>query len=111
MLPISGNGSFTFGTKLSDGAAYNVTIKTQPTGSTETCVASNNSGTVLGANSTTVSVICTTNANTIGSYELMASDDSTGLGYSVSVSSDGNTAVVGAFRDNFNNSGAVYVYK
>jgi hypothetical protein len=62
-LPISANGNFTFPAQVASGAAYDVTIATQPTGPpTEgipTCVASNNSGTVGAANVTNVAVTCT----------------------------------------------------
>ena len=50
------NGSFTFSTALSTGAAYAVTVSTQPTG--YTCTPSNNTGTINGANVTNVSVTC-----------------------------------------------------
>ncbi len=55
-LSISANDAFTFATKLSGGAAYNVTVKTQPAG--QTCTASNNTGTIAGANVTNVLVVC-----------------------------------------------------
>ncbi len=64
-LPVSsGASSFTFPTGLANGAAYAVTVGTQPSG--QTCSVSNGSGTVSGANVTTVSVTCTTPTYTIG---------------------------------------------
>ena len=57
-LSVSANGSFTFATKLASGAAYAVTVKTNPSG--QTCSVSNGSGTVGSANVTNVSVACTT---------------------------------------------------
>lgn len=63
-LSITGNGSFTFTTKIAGGAAYSVAVLTQPAG--QTCTASSNSGTVGSANITNVSVICSANALSIG---------------------------------------------
>ena len=57
-LSVSANGPFTFATKLASGAAYAVTVKTNPSG--QTCSVSNGSGTVGSANVTSVSVACTT---------------------------------------------------
>ena len=55
-LTVSTNGSFTFATAVADGAAYAVTVLTQP--STETCSVSSGTGTISGANITNVSVVC-----------------------------------------------------
>jgi hypothetical protein len=57
-LSVTANGSFTFATKLATGAAYAVTVKTQPTG--QTCTVSNGTGTIASANVTSVTVTCTT---------------------------------------------------
>ncbi len=65
-LNITANGIFTFATTVADGAGYNVTVKTQPTGPFQTCTASNNAGTIAGANVTNVSVVCSTNTYTVG---------------------------------------------
>jgi 6-phosphogluconolactonase (cycloisomerase 2 family) len=65
-LAVSATGSFTFATKLATGAAYSVTILTQPTGPGQTCVVSNSSGTVGSSNVTNVAVACTTNTYTVG---------------------------------------------
>ena len=43
-LSLSASGGFTFATKLPAGAAYNVTVKTSPSG--QTCTVANGSGTV-----------------------------------------------------------------
>lgn len=51
----SGSTSFTFATALQSGAAYNVTVATQPTG--ETCTVSAGTGTAT-ANVTSVSITC-----------------------------------------------------
>ena len=57
-LSTSANGAFTFSTPLAEGAAYNVTVKTNPTG--QTCTVTNPSGTMATANVTNVSVTCVT---------------------------------------------------
>ena len=57
-LSVSANGPFTFATKLASGAAYAVTVKTNPSG--QTCAVSNGSGTIGSANVTNVAVTCTT---------------------------------------------------
>lgn len=56
-LTLAANGSFTFATSLSSGAAYAVSVLTQPNG--QTCTVSNGTGTVAAANVTTVAVACT----------------------------------------------------
>jgi hypothetical protein len=55
-LSVTTNGPFTFATPLNNGAAYSVTVLTQPPG--PTCVVANGSGTAT-ANVTSVSVTCT----------------------------------------------------
>ena len=55
-LPVAANGAFTFPTGLANGAAYAVTIGTQPSG--QTCSVANGSGTISGANVTNVAVTC-----------------------------------------------------
>ncbi|MFI4885418.1 MAG: beta-propeller fold lactonase family protein, partial [Steroidobacterales bacterium] len=59
-LAVSASGPFTFATKLNSGAAYAVTVATQPSG--QTCTVANGSGTVS-ANVTTVAVSCTNSAS------------------------------------------------
>ncbi len=63
---VSANGSYTFGTALSDGSSYDVTVYTQPTTPNQTCVVSNGSGTISGGNVTNVNVSCTTDTYTVG---------------------------------------------
>ena len=63
-LSVSANGSFTFATKLASGAAYAVTVRTNPAG--QTCTVSNGSGTIGSANVTNVAVTCTTNTGPSG---------------------------------------------
>jgi N-acetylneuraminic acid mutarotase len=55
-LTVNANGAFTFSTALASGAAYAVTVGTQPAG--QVCVVSNGSGSVAAANVTNVGVAC-----------------------------------------------------
>ena len=57
-LSVSANGPFNFATKLAGGAAYNVTVKTNPSG--QTCSVANGSGTIAAADVTNVAVSCST---------------------------------------------------
>ncbi|MGO8758369.1 MAG: hypothetical protein ACLQG3_09620 [Terracidiphilus sp.] len=57
-LSVSANGSFTFTTSISSGAAYMVTILTQPSSPAQSCMVRNSSG-VAGADVTSVQVTCT----------------------------------------------------
>jgi len=63
-LKVAANGKFTFTTALATGAAYDVTVGTQPTG--ETCTVTAGSGTVGSANVTSVKVTCKPPTYTIG---------------------------------------------
>ncbi len=65
-LAVSANGAFTFATKVASASAYAVTVKTQPSSPTQSCVVTSGSGTVAAANVTNVSVTCTTATFTIG---------------------------------------------
>jgi hypothetical protein len=57
-LGISVNGGFTFASPLAGGAAYAVSVKTQPAG--QSCTLRNGSGTVASTNVSTVEVACAT---------------------------------------------------
>ena len=57
-LSLSAAGPFTFATALATGAAYSVTVKTNPTG--QTCTVASGSGTIASANITNVAISCTT---------------------------------------------------
>ena len=65
-LAVAANGSFTFSTALASGAAYAVTVKTQPSTPTQNCVVTSGSGTLGSANVTSVAVTCTTATFTVG---------------------------------------------
>jgi 6-phosphogluconolactonase (cycloisomerase 2 family) len=64
-LTVAANAtSFTFATPLAAGAAYAVTVATQPTG--QTCTVAGGSGTVASSNVTTVAVTCASGTFTVG---------------------------------------------
>ena len=85
-LTRNANGSFTFATPLANGAAYAVTVGTQPVG--QTCTVSNGTGTVASANVTNVTVNCTSNTYTIG-----GSVSGLGAGNSVVLLNNGGDAL------------------
>ncbi len=62
----AGAASFTFTHTVSSGRSFDVTVFSQPSNPTQTCVVTNGSGVVSSANITSVQVTCTTNAYTIG---------------------------------------------
>jgi hypothetical protein len=55
-LHLSGNGAFTFTSRLLNGSAYLVTVTGQPTG--QTCTVSNEAGNISGANITNITMSC-----------------------------------------------------
>lgn len=55
---IAADGSFTFATSVASGAAYSVTVKTQPSAPYQTCIVTNATGTIAAANVTNVAVAC-----------------------------------------------------
>ena len=59
-LTLTANGTFTFATALASGAAYAVTVKTNP--ASQTCAVSSGTGTIGSANVTNVAVTCTSAA-------------------------------------------------
>jgi environmental stress-induced protein Ves len=59
-LSLSANGAFTFAGPMANGAAYDVTIKTQPANPAQTCAVSSGAGRITGANVSNVAVVCTT---------------------------------------------------
>src|SRR5690242_9306812 len=63
-LSVSANGPFTFTTPLADGSPYSVTVLTQPAG--QSCSVAGGTGTIAGANVTSVSVSCAANTFTVG---------------------------------------------
>ncbi len=90
-LTVTGNGSFTFATKLASGAAYAVTVKTNPSG--QSCTVQNGSGTIGSANVTNVSVSCAAATGPPGLVAAFGFDE--GSGSSVAdASGNGNTGTV-----------------
>jgi 6-phosphogluconolactonase len=63
VVPVPKAGAFLFTNQLVSGAAYTVTVKTQPSTPAQNCAVTNGSGTVGTANVTTVAVACSTVAN------------------------------------------------
>lgn len=60
------NGSFAFATTIVTGAAYAVTVTTQPTAPTQVCTVTNGAATMGTANVTNVTVTCVTSKFTVG---------------------------------------------
>ena len=89
-LSVSSNGAFTFATPLATGAAYNVTVKTNPSG--QTCSVSGGTGTVASANVTSVAVTCTTSTTTSASDDFNRADGGLGAGWAAM--SDGGLSIV-----------------
>jgi len=58
-LALSSNGAFTFSTPLSGGAAFLVTVLTQPSNPAQSCAVANGSGSVTSSNVTSIQVACT----------------------------------------------------
>jgi len=63
-LAVSANGSFTFGTPIDSGSAYNVAVLTQPSGPAQACTVTSGTGTAT-ANVTSVVVTCAANTAVI----------------------------------------------
>lgn len=59
-LPIGNDGEFSFPTPYSSGAGYNVAVKTQPSGPSQSCTVTNGAGTIGSADVTNVAVSCAT---------------------------------------------------
>jgi hypothetical protein len=65
-INISANGSFTFSQSIADTSNFNVSVLSNPTSPSQICSASNNTGTVNGANVNSITIVCSTNSYTIG---------------------------------------------
>ncbi|HKU15761.1 MAG TPA: hypothetical protein VJQ52_15295 [Steroidobacteraceae bacterium] len=103
--PISADGPFTFG-GLVDGSGYTVTVRTQPSG--QTCLVSNPSGTIRGADAGNVEVACTSSGFTIGGNAAGVA----GTGLSLQLNGANDLAIVGSGPFAFSKalqSGAGYV--
>ncbi|MCB1180082.1 MAG: DUF1566 domain-containing protein [Leptospiraceae bacterium] len=64
-LSISSNGNFEFSTPVASSASYSVSVFSDPSNLSQTCTASNNSGTVTSSDITNVSITCVTNSYSI----------------------------------------------
>ena len=65
-LTVNTDGLFTFATELDDESNYDITVLTQPNTPNQTCVVTNESGTIAGTDIINISVTCTTNTYGIG---------------------------------------------
>ena len=63
---VPGNGPFSFAAQVASGAAYSVTVLSQPTSPSQTCAVTSGSGTVTDGPVTSAVIACTTNAYFIG---------------------------------------------
>src|SRR5215472_2513428 len=91
-LSLSGNGPFAFASLLHDGAGYNVTVRTYPTG--QTCAVAHGSGAVAGVNVTNVAVSCANNAPSSSASDNFARANGT-LGPDWTDIADGGMAISG----------------
>jgi 6-phosphogluconolactonase (cycloisomerase 2 family) len=62
----AGATSFTFTQTIAGGGSFDVTVSSQPSSPTQTCIVTNGMGVAANADITSVQVTCTTNAYTIG---------------------------------------------
>jgi hypothetical protein len=65
-VTIAANGTFSFGGGYYPGETYDVTVITQPTNPSQTCVVSNAVGTIGNTDVSNIAVSCNTNTYTVG---------------------------------------------
>jgi large repetitive protein len=65
-LNLTANGSFSFGTAITSGGTYAVTVSGQPSSPRQTCTVTGGSGSIAGAAVTGISVTCVTNRYAVG---------------------------------------------
>lgn len=65
-LAIAADGAFTFAERIAAGSAYNVTVSTQPSAPVQSCAVENATGTITGADVTSLLITCSTNRYTLG---------------------------------------------
>jgi 6-phosphogluconolactonase (cycloisomerase 2 family) len=82
--------TFTFATRLVNGAGYSVSVKASPSSPSQACTVSSGTGNVEGADVTTVSVACTTNLYSIGGNVIGLA----GTGLKLATSGEPNLSVV-----------------
>jgi hypothetical protein len=88
---VTADGSFTFPTALASGAAYAVTVESDPAG--QTCTVANGAGTVGSADVTDVAVTCTDNPTVSSESDDFDRPDG-GLGSDWTDMADGGLAIV-----------------
>jgi hypothetical protein len=88
-LSVTVNGPFAFATSLAGGAAYSVTVKTNPSG--QACTVTSGSGTIGSANVTNVAVACAANSGTSASDDFNRADGALGAGWTAT--SDGAMSI------------------
>jgi 6-phosphogluconolactonase (cycloisomerase 2 family) len=88
-LAISGNGGFIFSNRVAGGAAYAVTIRSQPINPSQICTVANGAGTVSTVNVNSVTVSCTTNFYTVSATV----SNLTGSGLVLQTNAGNNVAV------------------
>jgi 6-phosphogluconolactonase len=91
----AGNGSYAdlFG-ELPSGTTYNITVATQPTYPSQTCIVANGSGTIGDSDITNVTVTCTTNP---GRFVYAVPPDTSGiLGYAMDPASGAWSPIAGS---------------
>ena len=103
-LPVSANGGFTFAGLLLDESNYDVTVLTQPTGPSQTCLVQNGAGTLAGADVSDILVSCSIDEFSIsGSVGGLAAGSSITLDLNgveqVLVSDNGGFAFAGLLLD------------
>ena len=86
-LSVAGNGPFTFATPVASGGAYNVTVKSNPSG--QTCTVSGAAGTVASANVTSVAVTCATSTATPSQFQYRGTDANGVASYNINSPDDG----------------------
>jgi sugar lactone lactonase YvrE len=65
-LAVAASGTFAFATPIASGAAFSVTVKTQPSNPFQTCVVNGGSGSVANGDVTSVTITCATGTYTLG---------------------------------------------
>ncbi|MDE2051433.1 MAG: beta-propeller fold lactonase family protein, partial [Gammaproteobacteria bacterium] len=95
-LTVTQNGAFTFATALASGAAYAVTVSTQPSSPAQTCTVTNGSGTASTANVTSVAITCAGGTASVGKFAYTANyGDGTISAYTIDPGTGALTAVAG----------------
>jgi 6-phosphogluconolactonase (cycloisomerase 2 family) len=96
-LNVAASGAFTFSTALASGAAYGVTVLTQPSNPSQTCTITSGSGSVGSANVTSVQLTCSTNSYSVGGTVSGLDAADTGLVLQNNAGNDLTISANGAF--------------